>query len=356
MLAEAVVRRGHHRHLGHALHVRQELLHFGRADVLAAANDDVLDPVGDGEVAVFVEHADVTGAEPALLVDGLGREGGIGVAGEAVGPTGEDLAGPPYAGLASFFVDCPHLHPLERAAVGVDALLARRLVGGAGDRGVLGAAVGAHEGDAEPVGALGHRVGDRRPAEPDVAHQLDVLGTEARAVQEAGEEVRRAAAGRNLLFDHGAEDGRRIPAVDEVERATVHEGAEEAAEHADGVADRGADQSRPVAHGLVAGELAHLAAEGPVGVHDALGVGGRPRGVGHQRGRVGVEFGRPADRVGAPQVVEGRHVGRPAPVADHEDRLKIVEAVADGGQLGQEVALGVARHDHQGAGRGSGAG
>ena len=237
-----------------------------------------------------------------------------------------------------------------RAAVGVDALLAWRLVRGPGDGGMLGAAVGADEGDAELVGALGDGVGDGRPAEPDVAHQLDVLGTEARAVQQAGEEVGRTTAGRDLLLHHGVEDGRGVPPVDEIERATVHQRAQQAPEHADGVADGGADQGRTIAHGLVAGQLAHLEAERTVGVHHALGVGRRSRGVGDQGGRVGIEVDRPFDRVGAAKLVEAENVGRIPPVADHEDPLQVVQAVAHGGQLGQEVALGVAAHDHEGAG------
>ncbi len=319
-------------------------------DVLAAADDDVLDPVGDGEIPVLVEHADVAGAEPALLVDGLGRQGRIRVAGEAVRPAGENLAGLPHTDVASVLVHRPHLDPLHRAAVGVDALLAWRLVRRPGDGGMLGAAVGTDEGDAELVGAFGDGVGDGRPAEPDVAHQLDVLGTEARAVQQAGEEVGRATAGRDLLFHHGVENDGWVPPIDEIERATVHQWAQQAPEHADGVADRGADQGRPVAHGLIAGQLAHLEAKGTVGVHHSLGVGRRPRGVGDQGGRVRIKVDRPFDRVGAAKLVETQHVRRVPPVADHEDPLQVVQPVAHGGQLGQEVALGVATHDHQGAG------
>ena len=41
---------------------------FGR-DVLAFANDDVLEPAGDGEETVVVELAEVAGAKPALVVE-----------------------------------------------------------------------------------------------------------------------------------------------------------------------------------------------------------------------------------------------------------------------------------------------
>ena len=158
MLAQALVGSGHHRDLGHALHVGQQLLDLGGAHVLAAPDDDVLQPVGDGQVAVGVDDADVAGVEPAVLVDRLGRERGVGVAGEAVGATGEDLARLADADVVAVLVDRADLDPLERPAVGVDPLLPGRLVLGTGDRRVLGAAVGAHERDPELVGPLGHRV------------------------------------------------------------------------------------------------------------------------------------------------------------------------------------------------------
>jgi hypothetical protein len=42
----------------------QNVLDLLRRQVLAAADDDVFPAVGDGEVAVGVERADVPGAEP----------------------------------------------------------------------------------------------------------------------------------------------------------------------------------------------------------------------------------------------------------------------------------------------------
>ena len=69
VLAEPRVGRGDDRDLGDAGHAQQQLLDLARADVLAAADDDVLLAVGDREVAVGVEHADVAGREPAVGVE-----------------------------------------------------------------------------------------------------------------------------------------------------------------------------------------------------------------------------------------------------------------------------------------------
>ena len=93
MLAEALVGRGHHaRPRPRASQAEQQLLDLLGADVLAAADDDVGHAVGDGEVAVVVEHADVAGAVPAVVVEGRGGQLGVGVAEAAVGATAEDLA------------------------------------------------------------------------------------------------------------------------------------------------------------------------------------------------------------------------------------------------------------------------
>ena len=60
-------------HLGDGVDAQQQLLDLDGADVLAAPDDDVGDAVGDGEVAVVVEHADVAGAVPAVVVEDAPR-------------------------------------------------------------------------------------------------------------------------------------------------------------------------------------------------------------------------------------------------------------------------------------------
>ena len=75
---KSLVGRRHHGDLRHARHVGEQLLDLGGAHVLAAPDDDVLHPVGDGEVALGVEHADVAGPEPPVRVDRrVGQQGSV---------------------------------------------------------------------------------------------------------------------------------------------------------------------------------------------------------------------------------------------------------------------------------------
>ena len=76
LFAELVVRHGKGERLPHGRVVHQHVVHLARRDLLAAAIDDLLQPPGDGEIAVLVEHALVAGAEPAI---GEGFGIGLGV-------------------------------------------------------------------------------------------------------------------------------------------------------------------------------------------------------------------------------------------------------------------------------------
>ena len=76
VLAEPLVGRGDHRDLGDLRERGDRLLDLGRRDVLAAADDHVLHPVGDREEAVGVEHAHVAGAVPAVGVERVGGQRG----------------------------------------------------------------------------------------------------------------------------------------------------------------------------------------------------------------------------------------------------------------------------------------
>ncbi len=180
-----------------------------------------------------------------------------------------------------------------------------------------------------------------------------MLGTEPGAVQQAGEEVGGAAAGRDLFLDHGAQDGRRVPTVDQEDRLAADERAQQAAQHPDGVADGGADEARSVAHGLVTRELAHFAADRAVRVHDPLGVGGGPRRVGDQGCGVGVDRNGALDRIRPQQLVEGDQPGLERGlavvlgIADDDHVLQVAQPVANRRQLGQVVALAEAGHDDE---------
>ena len=67
-------------------------LDLGGGDVLAAADDHVLDAADDREPAVGVDGGEVAGAEPAARDRGP-RLRGVGVAGEQLGPAQPELAG-----------------------------------------------------------------------------------------------------------------------------------------------------------------------------------------------------------------------------------------------------------------------
>ena len=54
---------------------QQHLLDFGRDDVLAAADDHVVDPVLDVEEAFLVDPAEVAGVQPAVGVGAAGGDG-----------------------------------------------------------------------------------------------------------------------------------------------------------------------------------------------------------------------------------------------------------------------------------------
>src|SRR6185369_15978975 len=60
-LAEPFVGCTEHRRFDNALRAVERRLHFGRGDILAAAQDDVLLAVDDEQITVFVEVADVAG-------------------------------------------------------------------------------------------------------------------------------------------------------------------------------------------------------------------------------------------------------------------------------------------------------
>src|SRR5205814_9300455 len=122
-LAQALGRSGHDGGLGHPGETEQELLDLGGADVLASADDDVLLAVGDGEVALVVEHPDVPGDVPAAVDEGGGGEVGLGVALEAVGAAAEELTGFAGPDVLSTLDDQPQLDARERAAVGVATLV-----------------------------------------------------------------------------------------------------------------------------------------------------------------------------------------------------------------------------------------
>ena len=207
----------------------------------------------------------------------------VGVADEALGAAAPDLARLAGADVASVLVDDAQLDTGQRRAVGVQALLARRVRRAAGDRRVLGRPEAARRHDAELLGAFADRGGHRRTAEPDRRHQRPVpLDVEVGMVEQADEEVRRALTRRQAVFEHRREHAAGIPDVDEVHGLAAVHRQQQRREHPDPVADRRADQRRRPA-GLDRTELADLGADGAMGVHHPLRVRRRARRVRDER-------------------------------------------------------------------------
>ena len=102
----------------------QHVLDLRGRDVLALADDDVLEPAGEGHVAVVVHHTEVAGTEPTLLVERVGFERGIGVALEQHRTGDADLALVARScGLAGLALARWRELPLPPAAVAALAVL-----------------------------------------------------------------------------------------------------------------------------------------------------------------------------------------------------------------------------------------
>ena len=96
----------------------EHLLHLGGADVLAAADDHVLQATDDLDRAGRVDRGEVAGAEPAVGGERLGGLGGVEIADAHLRSAGEQLA---------VVVDA-HLDLADRVAVGDDRRHLRRSV------------------------------------------------------------------------------------------------------------------------------------------------------------------------------------------------------------------------------------
>ena len=75
-LAPLLVGHAYHGHLLTRRLAQQHALHFPRRDILAPADDHVLDPIADFGVAIWVDHRRVATVEPAVT-DRIG--GGLGI-------------------------------------------------------------------------------------------------------------------------------------------------------------------------------------------------------------------------------------------------------------------------------------
>ncbi len=151
----------HHLHVGDLGMAVEEFLDLARIDVLAAADDHVLDPPDDVAVALLVDGADVAGVHPAVGVDRLGRPLRIvPVAEHHRIAAGAELARLPARDGAALRVDHLDLQVRLHAADGGHPPL-ERIVQGAleADRAGLGHAVGdGHAGHVHPVHHMLHHL------------------------------------------------------------------------------------------------------------------------------------------------------------------------------------------------------
>jgi len=131
----------------------QHLLHFAGRDVLPAPDDDVLDSIGDHEVAVLVETGQIAGAEPGGMDERVGVGRRVLVTEELLGSAGHDLALLAGCHVDFVLVEQAHLVARGHPTVGQAPLVGR--VGGAtgADGGVLGRAIGAPGHDAGRLAA-----------------------------------------------------------------------------------------------------------------------------------------------------------------------------------------------------------
>ena len=121
--------------------------------------------VGDRQIAVFVEHTDVAGAVPAVIVEGPCGQFVVGVAEAQIRPPAEDLT----VGTQ------PDLHPGPRVSVGEQPLVLWRGTARTGDRRVFGAAIRTEHEHAQVGQPLGDRRRNGRTPEADGREVAQVL-------------------------------------------------------------------------------------------------------------------------------------------------------------------------------------
>ena len=158
-------------HAGHAVELENDLLDFGRIDVLAARDDHVFDAVGHKQEAVVIDVTHVAGFEPVAVHERIA--GGLGlvpVLRNNVSPAQLDFANFTDGSLGVFFGANPHVDEEVGESRGARLCSAegRRHGGGTGRR--LGHAVREREGQAAGFVGVEHARGHSRSATGHVVH------------------------------------------------------------------------------------------------------------------------------------------------------------------------------------------
>src|SRR5262245_34406798 len=186
----------------------EEVLDLLRRDVLALADDHVLEAPGDHHVAVRVDEAEVAAAEEAVGVEAVGVEARVEVAEAALRPADAELA---LLARPRAVTIGPHHRDLDSARGAT--LRVRELL--------VGVAHGVHRGDR----ALRHAPARHDPDAPELALHVEVeLGWLRRAAARPGPRARedRPPAALALRREVGLmEDGPRRPERDAVPREGI---------------------------------------------------------------------------------------------------------------------------------------
>ena len=241
----AIARIGHADHLD-VLHLRvaiEELFDLARIDVLAAANDHVLEAAHDVDVALLVHGREVAGTHPAGLVDRFLRLGlVVPVAFHHRVATRAELAGLAARHRPALGVDDLDLDVRQHLAHGRDAAL-DRIVGGAlrRHRRGLGHAVG--DGDLAHMHValhlLHHLDGARRAGHDTGAQALEVELREVGMVELGDEHGGHAVERRAALLGHGLQGRQRIEGLGRIDHGrAVRQAPEIAHHHAEAVIER----------------------------------------------------------------------------------------------------------------------
>ncbi len=323
----------HDGHLADGGVAQEDVLDLGGVGVEPAADEHVLDAVGDGEVAARIEHADVAGVEPALVVEG-GR-GGVGVAVVAlhqVVPPGDDLARFALGDLVVVRVDEADLDAGDGPASRLrDDLGGVGVAAHRGDARGLGEAVARHDVLERELGAHAqdHLDGHRGRAGDRQAQRGEVVPVELGVVEDRHVDGGRPGEHRDLLLvdalhhrrhvEDGVGDHRR-PAHERRDDAGVEpERVEVRVDHQVAVTLLEADHEGPRVVGPHRGAVAE---------HGALRVPGGSRGeedvghvVGGHRGGAGGGFLR-GDRRATREEVAEAHGVTPVGAAQDDDLLE----------------------------------
>ena len=292
----------------HELVTDQDVLDLGRGDVLAAADDRVVGPTLDEEVAVVVDPAAVLGGEPALVVDDRAlvvlagdllaaqeheadladREGLVDLVADLDLDAGQDLA------------DRPEAHGDRVAGEGGGVVVGPEH----GDRrGGLGEPVGVHEADVgeQLEGPLEHGQRHAGAAVGERAQRGHLGGGAVEVVDDAGQHRRHDHGVGDALATHRLEPRLGVEGV-EVDDAAAGVEVRQQVGHAGDVVRRHGDERRLV--GVGAGELDgadHVGREVPMAQQGGLRRARGARRVEHDGDVVGIDERRQLDLAASPR-------------------------------------------------------